>query len=150
MEQIKKDIYENKWFRLEMIIIAIYSFVAGSVLILLPKDLMRSFGLGDASVSFYSIQSGIMLCILAIGYFMIGLKYANNQGIVLLALLIKFAGAIFLFICYFVINEAWILLVSSIVDFIMGLAISWHYINLSLDLSDLELDLFDVDINYLH
>ncbi len=96
MEQIKKDIYENKWFRLEMIIIAIYSFVAGSVLILLPEDLMRSFGLGDVSLSFYSIQSGVMLYILAIGYLMIGLKYANDQAMVLLALVIKFIGAIFL------------------------------------------------------
>jgi len=100
MERIKKDICENKWFRLEMIIIAIYSFVAGSVLILLPENLMRSFGLGDASVSFYSIQSGVMLCVLAIGYLMMGLKYANNQGIVLLALVIKFIGAIFLFNCF--------------------------------------------------
>lgn len=148
MEQIKKDICENKWFRLEFIIIAIYSFVAGSVLILLPKNLMSSFGLGDASVCFYSIQSGVMLCILAIGYLMIGLKYVNDQGMVLLALVIKFIGAIFLFICYFVIIEAWILLVSSMVDFIMGLAIFWHYMNISLDFSDLKFDVFDTDINY--
>ena len=150
MEQIEEDFHENNWFRLELIIIAIHSFVAGSILILLPDDLMRRFGLGDASVSFYSVQSGVMLYILAIGYLLFGLKYAHDRGLILLALVTKFIGATFLFICYFVINEAWILLVSSIVDFIMGLAILWHYINIFLDFSDLEFDLFDIDINYLH
>jgi hypothetical protein len=149
MGKIKNDNHEKNLTKLTLIIIALHSFIAGSILILSPVEIIQWFGLSIPSESFYSVQGGVLLCIMSIGYLMIGLKYAHEQRLVLLASIAKFIGAIFVFICYFFIEGAWIVLASAITDLLMGFILAWDYIDISLDFKEFEFDLFDIDANYI-
>ena len=133
-------------FRLVLIIIALHSLILGLGLILFPRALIPLFGFGVPAENFFFLQSGMFYCIMAIAYAMLGLWPERKEGLMLLTFFAKFLTTIFLLSFYFLSGGAWTLLLSALLDFIMGLAILWFYLDLSWDLNNLEFDLSEIDI----
>lgn len=147
MNKIIKFRFKRNWFKLLFILIAIHSFVIGSGLLICPVKFLSFFNFSIPDEKFFPMQSGIFHYILTFAYIMIALWPERNHGLILLTIVTKLMATVFLFSYYFLAERGWAILLSGVIDCLIGLTILWCYINLYWDLEKIKSDLTDLKNN---
>lgn len=93
------------------------------MLIIQPESVLAFMGFAPIHERFFPCQGGVFHIILAMAYSFGAIDVIKNRTLLLFAIIVKLTAAIFLFSYYLIIDAKWIILVSGITDFLMGLAI---------------------------
>jgi len=112
--------------RLVLWLIAIHSICYGIGLIIFPSSVFAFFGF-TLPQKFFADQGGVFHLIISAVYILAALDLPNASRMIFLTCFTKFSATIFLFAWYFFGLQSWIILVSGIGDFSMGLAVLLLY-----------------------
>ncbi len=102
-------------------LIAIHSFCAGTCLIVAPREVMEFFGFSAAPERFFQVQGGVFHIVMSVAYIMGSKPGKNFIYLVYFAITAKFMATVFLLLYYFLGETIWVILVSGLGDFAMGL-----------------------------
>lgn len=103
-------------------LIAIHSFVAGILLIILGPEQLSLFGF-DIQEKFFSTQGGVFHIVMSVAYVMGAETIGKSNQIITFAIIAKFMATIFLLSYFLFINQIWMVLISGIGDFLMGIVL---------------------------
>jgi hypothetical protein len=103
-------------------LVGIHSFCFGISLIIFPCSVLEYFGF-TISEKFYATQGGVFHLIICYAYFKSALYPESSEDLVILACITKFSATIFLFLYFFFGTNILIILISGILDFLMGTTI---------------------------
>lgn len=128
---IIKKIINDSGFRLSLLLwlIAFHSFAVGVALILIPPDLMQYFGYNLINERFFSLQGGVFHIVMSVCYFLAALKLEKFKGLIILSITAKFIATIFLTSYFIIFEQIKVVLLSGIVDYLMGMAILFAYLS---------------------
>jgi hypothetical protein len=104
-------------------LIALHSFCVGLALIILPLSVLEHFGYEGYTGDFFKVQGGIFHVVMSIIYFIAARDIDKFRILIYLTLTAKFIATIFLFGYYFIFEQIWMVLISGIADFLMGLCV---------------------------
>ena len=121
-----------RYLRIFLWLVAIHSFCVGLGLMLIPLEYYDFFGFGSYQGNFFKIQAGIFHLVLVIAYVFAALDPVNYRAMILFSILAKFIATIFL-ICYSIFGEMmWMVMISGITDFLMGLILLTFYLKMDI------------------
>ena len=107
-------------------LIAIHSICFGLALIIFPSGWIEFFGF-QLQEKFFADQGGVFHLIISLTYIMAAMAPESSRKLVVLACVTKFTAALFLF-SYFLLDRPIIMvLLSGVMDGLMGLAILLSY-----------------------
>ena len=104
-------------------LIGIHSIAVGFGLIFLPPSFLEIFGFTDYKESFFQAQGGVFHISLSVDYIIAGRDVLNSARLIQFIIIVKFLAFSFLIIYYFFVMSAWLILISGIVDGLMGLIV---------------------------
>jgi hypothetical protein len=104
-------------------LIALHSFFVGLALIILPLPVLEHFGYNGYAGNFFKAQGGIFHIVMSIIYVIAARDVDKHRILIYLTLTAKFIATIFLLGYYFIFEQIWMVLVSGIGDFLMGLCV---------------------------
>ena len=108
-------------------LVALHSFCVGLGLMLVPLEYYDFFGFGEYQGNFFKIQAGVFHLVMVIAYAFAARDPVKYRVMILFSILAKFSATIFL-IGYYIFGEAvWMVIVSGIADFLMGLILLAFY-----------------------
>ncbi len=120
-----------RYLKIFLWLVAIHSFCVGLGLILIPLEYYDLFGFGNYQGNFFKIQAGIFHLVLVIAYVFAALDPVKYRVMILFSILAKFIATFFL-IGYSLFGEmVWMVLVSGIADFLMGLILLTFYLKMN-------------------
>ena len=105
-------------------LVAAHSFIVGILLIIQPPALMAMMGFGIVEQPFFPCQGGVFHVIMSIAYVYGAIDIRKNRNMIVYAIIVKMAAAGFLFSYYCFMERRGIVLLSGIIDFLMG-AVIW-------------------------
>ncbi len=105
-----------------LLLIAIHSIIAGILLILLSPEQLSFFGF-DTQEKFFSTQGGVFHLVMSIAYVMGAFAISKSDQMITFAIIAKFMATIFLLSYFFFKNSIWVVLVSGVGDFLMGVVL---------------------------
>jgi len=111
-------------------LIAAHSIGFGIALIVLPCNLIGLFGF-TLSEKFFAVQGGVFHLIISYAYITAALDPEGSKRMIVLAVFTKFSATIFLFTYFLVEKPIPMVLVSGVLDFLMGLVILLLYLAFS-------------------
>lgn len=120
---MKKDSIVVKILTVLLWLIALHSFLAGLGLIVLPEEIIGFFGFTQPEHSFFRVQAGVFHMVMSLVYCFAALDQAKYRDMVLFTVIAKYMGTIFLMTYYLFFDRIWMVLISGILDFIMGSAV---------------------------
>lgn len=103
-------------------LIALHSFIAGILLIIMNPEQLSFFGF-KVHEKFFSTQGGVFHIVMSVAYFMGAIAPRKSYQIITFAIIAKFIATVFLLGYFFLKNPIWIVLLSGIVDFLMGIVL---------------------------
>jgi hypothetical protein len=109
-------------------LIAIHSFVVAIVLIVSTPDIFRFFGFEGTS-GFFSFQGGVFHLVMVIAYIMSAIALKQESLLVWFCIAAKMLATVFLVLYFFICKPIWVVLLSGLGDFIMGLLL-WIFFRL--------------------
>lgn len=116
-----------KYLKIFLWLVALHSFCVGLGLMLIPLEYFDFFGFGEYQGNFFKIQAGVFHLMMVIAYVFAALDPAKYRVMILFSILAKFSATLFL-ISYSIFDEAiWMVIVSGIADFLMGLILLGFY-----------------------
>jgi hypothetical protein len=119
---VKNKTMVRRLLILTLWLVGIHSFCFGISLIVFPCGVLEYFGF-TISQKFYATQGGVFHLIICYAYFKSALDPENSKDLITLACITKFSATIFLF-CYYLFGlQIIIILISGILDFLMGATI---------------------------
>lgn len=104
-------------------LISLHSFCVGLALIILPLSTLEYFGYEGYAGNFFRAQGGIFHIVMSIIYIVAARDVDKNRILIYLTLTAKFIATIFLLGYYFIFEQIWMVLVSGIGDFLMGICV---------------------------
>jgi len=104
-------------------LIGIHSIAVGFGLIFFPPSFLEIFGFTDYKESFFQAQGGVFHIAMSVAYIIAGRDVLNSARLVQFIIIVKFLAFSFLIIYYFFVMSAWLILISGIVDGLMGLIV---------------------------
>lgn len=104
-------------------LIGIHSIAVGFGLIFLPPSFLEIFGFTDYKESFFQAQGGVFHIAMSVAYIIAGRDVLNSARLIQFIIIVKFLAFSFLIIYYFFVMSAWLILISGIVDGLMGLIV---------------------------
>ena len=104
-------------------LIALHSFCVGLALIILPLSVLEHFGYVGYAGGFFKAQGGIFHIVMSIVYFIAARDIDKYRILIYLTLTAKFIATVFLLGYYLIFEQIWMVLVSGIGDFFMGLCV---------------------------
>ena len=107
-------------------LIALHSFVVGLLLILLGSDAMICFGF-DQEKTFFQTQGGIFHIVMVVAYLMAAIRTKENKGLLFFIITAKFLAFTYLILYSFLVESILILLLSGILDGLMGVFVLYLY-----------------------
>lgn len=114
-----------KLFRIFLILVAIHSFCVGLGLIVIPLKFFGFFGFEEYQGAFFKIQGGVFHLVMCGVYIPAALDPLKNRILVRFAIFAKFTATLFL-LTYALLHEmVWMVLLSGIMDFVMGGLLLW-------------------------
>ena len=114
-------------FSLFMWLVAIHSFFTGIGLIFLPAEFFEKLGYSMINERFFTVQGGVFHIVMCIGYLMAAFGKDKYEGVVYLSVIAKLFATIFL-LSYSVITAwIWVVFLSGVFDFLMGVMIFLLY-----------------------
>jgi hypothetical protein len=114
-------------FRGWLYLLALHSAVIGLSLIFMPVDLLPAFGFTPTSDKFFPFQGGLFHLLMAVAYVMAGTEPARYSGVVRLAICVKLAAFGCLILYYVLLAPVLVVLLSGLVDGMMGVIIWYLY-----------------------
>jgi len=121
-----KSIFYRRLLQWILWLIAIHSIGFGLVLILLPCEWLAFFGF-QLQEKFFADQGGLFHLIISLVYIMAARDPEHSKPYIFLSCVTKFSAAIFLVSYFFFDRQIIMVLLSGIIDFMMGLAILLSY-----------------------
>jgi hypothetical protein len=103
-------------------LVGIHSLCFGLSLVILPCSILEFFGF-TISEKFYATQGGVFHLIICYAYFKSAIQPENSDDLIILACITKFSATVFLFMYFLFGKQILIILLSGILDFLMGLSI---------------------------
>jgi len=113
----------DKLLRIVLWMVALHSFSMGLTLIAQPTFLMKMAGFGQTCDRFFPTQGGIFHMLMAVAYLMGAVNIEKYYYIIIFSIIVKATATFFLMLYCFAVDFKWIILLSGIGDFIMGLMI---------------------------
>lgn len=110
----------EKLLGLGLYLIAIHSLIVGMLLIVLGSEAMSFFGF-EKEKTFFQIQGGVFHIVMCVAYLIAALDVKANKGLILFVFAAKFIALLYLIIYYFMMEPIITLLLSAIIDGLMGL-----------------------------
>jgi hypothetical protein len=104
-------------------LISLHSFCVGLALIILPLSTLENFGYEGYVGNFFKAQGGIFHIVMSIIYIVVARDIDKNRILIYITLTAKFIATIFLLGYYFIFEQIWMVLVSGIGDFLMGVCV---------------------------
>jgi hypothetical protein len=108
-------------------LVALHSFLVGITLMVTPASVFIYFGYAPINEKFFPVQGGVFHIVLSIAYLMAARDVIGQGRMVMLTISAKIVATVFLFTYYFLIAQIWIVLVSGLVDGIMGITVWYLY-----------------------
>lgn len=104
-------------------LVALHSFAVGVGLIVLPLSMLKFFGYGVCAERFFPSQGGVFHIAMAVGYAMAAYNLKRYECLIIFSIVVKFMATVFLFTYFILVSSIWLVLLSGISDFLMGLII---------------------------
>ncbi|MDZ7764780.1 MAG: hypothetical protein U5K00_10170 [Melioribacteraceae bacterium] len=123
MNQISSYMRKGKYLSLFLWLVALHSFLVGVGLIVFPPSLMDFFGYGACTERFFPSQGGVFHIAMAVGYAMTAYNLKRYECLIIFSIVVKFLATAFLFIYFIFVSSIWLVILSGISDFLMGLII---------------------------
>ncbi|HHJ53318.1 MAG TPA: hypothetical protein ENJ89_09010 [Caldithrix abyssi] len=108
-------------------LVALHSLAIGLGLIFLPAVYLKYFGFVNGQSGFFQAQGGVFHLVMVAAYWMAARRIDRSSAMVLFSIVAKSMGAVFLLIYFFLVEQAWIVIVSALGDGIMAVLIWWLY-----------------------
>ena len=104
-------------------LISLHSFCVGLALIILPLSTLEFFGYEGYAGNFFKAQGGVFHIVMSIIYLVAARDVDKNRILIYLTLTAKFIATVFLLGYYMIFEQIWMVLVSGIGDFLMGICV---------------------------
>lgn len=117
-----KHINSKTLMRILLWLIAFHSFFAGILLIILSPVQLSFFGF-DIHEKFFSTQGGVFHIVMSVAYVMGAEAIGKSNQMILFAIIAKFIATVFLLSYFLFKNSIWMVLISGIGDFLMGIVL---------------------------
>jgi hypothetical protein len=117
----------KKMLRIFLILICIHSFSVGLGLILIPLDYFSLFGFEGYTGNFFKIQGGIFHIVMCGAYLPAAINPVKNIILLRFAIFAKFTATVFLISYCLLVEPVWMVWLSGLLDFLMGLLLLWFY-----------------------
>ncbi len=114
-------------FSFFMWLVAAHSLSTGLGLIFLPSGLFEKLGYSMITERFFAVQGGVFHIVMFAGYLMAAIKKEKYEGVVHLAIIAKLFATVFLITYSVVTVWIWVVFLSGIFDFLMGVFIYFLY-----------------------
>ena len=119
-----------KLLKVFLFLVAIHSFCVGVGLIAIPLENFDFFGFVGYRGIFFKIQGGVFHIVMCGAYIPAALDPIKNDSLIRFSVFAKFTATVFLLSYTFLAEMAWMVLVSGILDFVIGMILFWFYRNL--------------------
>lgn len=126
---MKNMVISERIISLFLWLVGIHSFVAGVLLIILPPDLLAFFGF-EIVEKFFSTQGGVFHIVMCFAYIPAALRPRDSSQLIYFSIAAKLTATVFLVSYFFLKNPIWIVLISGLGDFLMGIILFYLYRNL--------------------
>lgn len=113
----------SKYLKFFLWLVAIHSFLVGIGLILLPDSALDFFGYNDCRERFFPSQGGVFHIAMAVGYAMAAYNLKRYECLIIFSIIVKIMATVFLLIYFFFVSSIWLVIVSGMSDFLMGVII---------------------------
>ena len=127
--QISRSTY-RRFLIVALWLIAAHSIGFGLALIVMPGSFIEYFGF-TLPEKFFAVQGGVFHLIISFAYITAALDPEGSRKMVFLAVFTKFSATVFLFGYYLFEKSIPMVLMSGILDFLMGLTILILYLGFS-------------------
>jgi hypothetical protein len=104
-------------------LLAIHSFCVGLALIITPAEMFAQFGYQPVTENFFPVQGGVFHLIMSFAYYLAAKNLDRERGLIILTITAKMAATVFLMLYYIFISPIWMVLLSGILDAMMGIII---------------------------
>lgn len=108
-------------------LVAIHSFLVGIGLIVLPSSFFELLGFTKTFDRFFSTQGGVFHIAMSVGYAIAAYDKIKFRQIILFSIIVKFIATAFLITYFLFITSQWLIILSGISDFLMGIIIHYLY-----------------------
>ena len=115
----------NRLLRIFLILVSIHSLCVGVGLIAIPLEYFGFFGFESYQGIFFKIQGGVFHIVMCGAYIPAAMDPVRNITLVRFSIFAKFTATVFLLLYVFLAEMVWMVLVSGILDFIMGMILVW-------------------------
>ncbi len=113
----------TRFLSLFLWLVALHSLVVGVGLIIMPASLIDFLGYESCAERFFPSQGGVFHIAMAVGYAMAASNLDRFECLIVFSIVVKFIATIFLFTYFIFFNTIWLVLLSGLTDFSMGLII---------------------------
>ena len=121
------NISTRKILNVYLSLMALHSLSVGLGLILMSRSQLAFFGFA-ISENFFPDQGGVFHIVMSIAYILPVINLSKFRQFIPFSVLVKFIATIFLFSYYVFIEKLWMVLISGIFDFLMGLVLLFIYL----------------------
>jgi len=111
----------EKYLRIFLVLVAIHSFCVGVGLLFIPTEYFGIFGFNGYQGIFFKIQGGVFHIVMCGAYIPAAINPERNRNFILFAVFAKLTATIFLLSYAFFVEMVWMVMVSGILDFTMGI-----------------------------
>ena len=116
-----------KLLKIFLSLVALHTCCVGVGLIVIPLEYYNFFGFEGYQGIFFKIQAGVFHIVMCGAYIPAAIDPAGNRILIRFSIFAKFTATVFLFSYAFIMEMIWMVLVSGIADFLMGLILVWFY-----------------------
>ncbi|MFA8436158.1 MAG: hypothetical protein ACEPOZ_16695 [Marinifilaceae bacterium] len=117
----------EKLLKVLLYLVGLHSFLVGIGLIVLPVSSMSQFGFEVMGGKFFSAQGGVFHLVMSLAYVWAAMNVQKYQILILFSIAAKFIATVFLFSYFFLMEYIWMVLLSGIGDFLMGILMLFLY-----------------------
>jgi len=128
------NLREDKILSVFLWLVAVHSFLVGIGLIVLPSSAFEFLGFNPTFERFFSTQGGVFHIAMSVGYAMAGYEKIKYKQLIVFSIIVKFIATVFLISYFLIISSQWLILMSGISDFLMGIIILYLYLILNRNL----------------
>ena len=108
-------------------LIAVHSYIIAFALIFSSSELITNLGFKLINERFFPAQAGVFHIVMGVCYSLAAVKLEKFNGLIVLSINAKFIATVFLFSYYIIVDQILAVLLSGIVDCLMGSAIFLAY-----------------------
>ena len=118
---------KSNYLKVVLLLTSLHTLCIGIALVVLPNNIMEIFGFTELCGRFFRTQGGVFHLVMAMGYFIAAMDIPNSPKFIEYIILVKFCATVFLVVYYLFVDAFIVVLLSGIVDFLIGLVILYLY-----------------------